>query len=68
MKELTLTELESTEGGIIPFLVVGAALLLAGCGTRQTNNNANGSRSINVNCCNCNVIINGDTVNVSSYN
>lgn len=66
MKELSLSELESIEGGIIPILIAGAALLLAGCGTNQTNNNASGSRSVNVNCCNCNVIINGDTVKVYS--
>lgn len=33
MRELTENEIEAIEGGILPLLVVGAALLLGGCAT-----------------------------------
>ena len=64
--DLTLSEQESIEGGIIPFIIIGAAALLASCGNSQKNSNASGSYSVNVNCSNCTIIIDqcDSTVNV----
>lgn len=55
--ELTTSELESIEGGVIPLIIIGAALLVSSCGNNQTNNNESGSQAVNVNCSNCTVII-----------
>lgn len=64
--ELSVDELESIEGGVIPLILIGAALLVSSCGNNQTNNNDSGSQSVNVNCSNCTVIINScDSTSVS---
>lgn len=64
MIDLTPSELESIEGGIIPLLLIGAAILGTSCGNSQTNNNDSGPQSVNINCSNCTIIINGDSTSV----
>jgi len=48
-KELSIEEMQEVEGGFLPFIVIGACLLLASCGNSQTNNNNAGSTSTNIN-------------------
>ncbi len=63
--ELTDEELKNTDGGFIPFLIAGAALLLASCSS-QSNSSTGGRNNsqINISCTNCNVVVSGDTVKV----
>lgn len=49
VQTLTFDELVHTQGGFLPLLVVGACLLLASCGNKQSNNNYPNSQSVNIN-------------------
>lgn len=63
--ELTNVELEETNGGFLPLIIIGV-ILLAGCSGQGQNNQNNGSGTqINIQCTNCTVINNGDTVKVA---
>lgn len=48
-KELSFEEMVEVDGGFVPLIIIGACLLLAGCGNTQTNNNNAGSTSTNIN-------------------
>lgn len=61
--ELTNSELEDTNGGFVPLIIVGV-LLLAGCSGQSNKNNGTGNQ-INVQCTNCNVTVKKDTVIVT---
>jgi hypothetical protein len=51
--EMSPVEMEETEGGLLPFLIIGAAVLLGGCGNTviyngggTNTNNASSSSSV----------------------
>lgn len=65
LSALTPAQLEEVDGGFLPLLLVGAALLLASC-TSSTQNASQGgadNSQVNVKCTNCTVItvVKGDT-------
>lgn len=63
VEELSFDEMIETDGGIIPFLIIGAVLLLSSCGN-QSSSNKNG-KQINVQCNDCTITIHNDTVKVA---
>jgi lactobin A/cerein 7B family class IIb bacteriocin len=58
--ELTNSELEETNGGFLPLLIIGV-VLLAGCSSQNNRNTGSGTQ-ISVQCTNCNVTVKKDTV------
>lgn len=61
---LTEDEMQEIDGGFLPLLIIGAAILLAGCSS-QSSQSTGKSRQVNVQCTDCSVTINGDTVIVT---
>ncbi len=61
---LSESEMIETDGGFLPLLIVGAALLLASCSSNnnQTNGGVNTGVQVNIKCDSCKTI----TVNVYS--
>ncbi|PVD52150.1 hypothetical protein DC498_10490 [Terrimonas sp.] len=61
---LTEDEMQEIDGGLLPLLIIGAAILLAGCSGQSSQSNGN-STQINVQCTNCSVTVKRDTVIVT---
>ncbi|MBN8787968.1 MAG: class IIb bacteriocin, lactobin A/cerein 7B family [Terrimonas sp.] len=61
---LTEDEMQEIDGGLLPLLIIGAAILLAGCSGQSSQSNGN-STQINVQCTNCSVTVKSDTVTVT---
>ena len=62
--ELTAEEIIETEGGILPFIIIGAVLLLSSCGNQANNNGGHKNKQINIQCTNCVIHQHNDTVKV----
>lgn len=61
---LTVDEMGEIDGGFLPLLIIGAAILLTGCSSQSSQSNGN-STQINVQCTNCSVTLKKDTVIVT---
>ena len=57
---LTEDEMQEIDGGFLPLLIIGAAILLASCSS-QTNYNREKGTQVSVQCTNCTVTIKNDT-------
>lgn len=64
VEELTANELVETDGGILPFILIGAALLLSSCGNQANNNGGHKNKQINIHCTDCVIHQHNDTVKV----
>lgn len=60
---LTEDEMQEIDGGLLPLLIIGAAILLAGCSSQANYNREKGTQ-VSIQCTNCTVTIKNDTTTI----